>query len=345
MTKIDECFNNILLIQQSFGDQSVEIHSKISILSITTILILIALFIKLGVAPFDRATIDTYDGVPTAIISIFAVLGKFFNFIILIFYCHLINDLYEALYNNSTFNITFLERETSIWNIMDYKLYNRTFNSIILSCALISLFVGSIAVLHQTSIQRFLAYSSVSNVGFILLGIATGDPQGITAAVIYSIVYIIATLCIFTVLSFVAVRQDRIVTIYDCLRLYKIEPVLGIIFVINFLSYGGIPPLGGFYAKFYVLSSLINNQYYITWWLTILLSTITVYYYIYLISLIYFQPSESVHVGADSENLTYISSQDSTNHGSSIILYILTFTILVFPFLADIVWFLIDELI
>jgi NADH-quinone oxidoreductase subunit N len=227
--------------------------------------IIVGLLFKLGAAPFHIWLPDVYDGSPTIVTGFFSSITKIPVFILFV------NFIYVVFYS--------------------FNEYSHIF---ILLCAVCSLFIGGLGALYQNKVKRLIAYSSISHMGFMLLGIATGSLQGLQAVSIYLIVYLLLTLNFFSILFGVRKFIDggKIKTLQDFRPLFKSNPIIGVVLSLNLFSYAGIPPLAGFFGKFYVLSVSLNTGVYFIIFLAVLFSIISSVYYIRLIKLMFFEKSE-----------------------------------------------------
>jgi len=227
-----------------------------------------ALLFKLGAAPYHMWIADIYEGSPTLISFIFAVVPKFSIFVVvsrLIF--------------------------TSFWSF-----FPSLWEDFFCICGLLSLSIGCLCGLGETKIKRLLAFSSVGHVGFLCLGLSSGSLEGIQAVLFYLLIYMLtaAFLWIF-VLHFDLDRTSNktLLTFTDAIGLARSNPVLGIIVVLMIFSLAGIPPLGGFFAKLNIFISLVDASFYIIAIFAVLTSVISAFYYVRLIKIFYFEKNEN----------------------------------------------------
>jgi NADH-quinone oxidoreductase subunit N len=155
---------------------------------------------------------------------------------------------------------------------------------------MLSVIIGSLGALNQTKIKRLLAYSAIGHMGFMLLGLAPATINSLQASLVYIILYIIMSLntFAFVLIYFNKYRSslsisDRSNYISELSGLSRKEPVLAATFALSLLSIAGIPPLAGFFSKYFVLLSLIENSMYVISLITILFSVIACFYYIRII--------------------------------------------------------------
>lgn len=230
---------------------------------ISLLFIIVALFFKLSVAPFHMWSPDVYEGSPTSVTSFFAIFPKlallslFFKIFLFIFY--------------------------------DFFLLWKNF---VLICSFLSLIIGSLGALLQKKWKRFIAYSSINHVGFILIGFLLGENFGIISILLYIFIYMITSLAIFAFLIgfrlFVYPQHYQVRYLKDVISLSKVNPILAVSITLILFSMAGIPPLPGFFAKIFILTSGIQSSLYGLAIFIVLVSSISCFYYIRLIQFTYF---------------------------------------------------------
>jgi NADH-quinone oxidoreductase subunit N len=247
-------------------------------------LVLIALFFKVSAAPFHMWTPDVYEGSTTIVTTLFASLVKFISIIILI-----------RLY----FNLTF------VWPDM---------HQIVIVVAILSLLVGAFGAIRQTNLKRMLSYSAIGHVGFILAGLAVGDINSIKAMVLYAVIYSSVSLGAFAFLlmlqdesnNSVDAKNDHIYELSAIAGLAKTSPIIGMCLAVIMFSMAGIPPLAGFFAKFYILLAVVGKGFYTLATIAVLCSVASAFYYLRIIKIAYF---EGEHKG--QENITLVINNAS----------------------------------
>ena len=223
--------------------------------------IFLGIFFKLNVAPLHMWLPDIYEGSPTSVTLYMAVVPKISFFFILI----------KFLF--STFSGFFYE----IQNIL-----------IVLS--VFSIFIGSFMGIRQKKFKRLFAYSTVSHIGFLLFALSSGSREGIQSLIIYIIIYMIMSLAIWNILISLRLKKKNILGVFltDYNSLFYINPMLSLTFCIVLLSMAGIPPLLGFWVKLSVFISTINSSIYVGSICAILISSVSAFYYLRLVKLLYF---------------------------------------------------------
>ena len=229
------------------------------------VFILVGLAFKISAVPFHMWTPDVYEGAPTSITNFFAVVPKIAGLAIF---------------------IRFMD--------IPFKNILIEWQTIVIFMSIASMILGSVAAIGQTNIKRLMAYSSIGHMGFILAGIATGSQSGYASSILYLSIYSIMNLGAFACIYLM--RQDGIYSekIEDLAGLSKKRPMMALAFLIIFFSLAGIPPLGGFFAKFYVFMTVIENEMYFLAVVGLLSTVIAAFYYIKVIKVIYFDDSKII---------------------------------------------------
>ena len=177
---------------------------------------------KLSLVPFHLWTADVYEGAPSAVTAYLSVISKgsaaFVLLAVLIkVFAPMINDWQEVLY----------------WVIIA------------------TITIANIFAVRQQNLKRLMAFSSISQAGYIMLGVIGGTAQGMTALVYYVLVYAVANLGVFAVITIVALRSQKF-TLEDYAGLYKTNPKIALLMTLSLFSLAGIPPFAGFFSKFFI---------------------------------------------------------------------------------------------
>ena len=226
------------------------------------VFILVGLAFKVSAVPFHMWTPDVYEGAPTSITSYFSVVPKVAGLAVLI-----------------KFMFIPFSNILSEWQ------------TIIIFISIASMILGAIAAIGQKNIKRLLAYSSIGHVGYALAGVATGNVSGYQSAIVYISIYVIMNIGIFSCLFLLKKDGEYKENISDLSGVSKKHPLLAISFLIILFSLAGIPPLGGFFAKFYVFSAVIEQKMYALAIIGLLTTVISAFYYLKIIKIIYFDDS------------------------------------------------------
>ena len=227
------------------------------------VFILVGLAFKISAVPFHMWAPDVYQGSPTSVTAFFALLPKVAAITILIrfLYVPFINMIDQ-------------------WQI------------IIIFLSIASMLLGSIAAIGQKNLKRLIAYSSIGHMGYALAGIATGSNEGIQSSITYMLIYLFMNLAFFSCV-FMLRRNDRYFENLDDLSgLSKNHPILSFCLMIILFSLAGIPPLAGFFAKFYIFKAVIEQSMYFLAIVGLLSTVIAAFYYLRIIKIIYFDPEK-----------------------------------------------------
>jgi NADH-ubiquinone oxidoreductase chain 2 len=280
------------------------------------LLISVGFLFKIAAAPFHWWSPDVYDGVPTIVTTFIAILGKIAILVLLL----------ELFHYTSTL----------IYSVI--QLYSWTV-SLSISC-FFSLIIGTILGLTQIRIKRLLAYSTISHVGFILLGLIAHNIEGYQAFTFYIMQYILTNLNAFLVIIAIGFslylyhtnisennnlsekNNSPIQLISQLKGYYSINPVLALCLAISMFSFVGLPPLTGFFGKQMILTSALDNNNIVLVIIAILTSVIGAVYYLVIVKTIYFDKTDY--------KKSYLSVEVTLSNYLSINIAILTLGIILF---------------
>ena len=225
------------------------------------VFILVGLAFKIAVVPFHMWAPDVYEGSPTSVTLFFAVVPKIAALTVFI----------RFLY------VPFV-------NLIDQ------WQMIIIFLSLASMIFGAVSAIGQKNLKRLIAYSSIGHMGYALAGLAVGTNLGIQSSIIYISIYVIMNLGIFCCL-FMMKRKDKFFdNLEDLAGLSKNHPIISLSLLILLFSLAGIPPMAGFFAKFYIFMSVIEQSMYFLAIVGLLSTVISAFYYLRIIKIIYFDP-------------------------------------------------------
>ena len=148
--------------------------------------------------------------------------------------------------------------------------------------------LGAVAAIGQNNIKRLMAYSSIGHMGYALAGLATGTNSGIQSTIIYLIIYLVMNLGAFGCIFMMKRENTFFENINDLSGLSKNHPILSLSFLIILFSLAGIPPLAGFFAKFYIFMSVIESGMYTLAIIGLVTTVVSAFYYLRIIKIIYF---------------------------------------------------------
>ena len=223
------------------------------------VFILVGLAFKISAVPFHMWAPDVYEGSPTSVTLFFTIVPKI-----------------AAL----TVFIRFL--------FVPFLNLIEQWQMILVFLSIASMLFGAIAAIGQKNLKRLIAYSSISHVGYALAGLATGSNDGIQSSVIYIIIYIIMNLGFFSCLLMMKRNNVYYEQIDDLSGLSKNHPMLSLSLLIILFSLAGIPPLAGFFAKFYIFKSVIEQSMYFLAIVGLLATVVAAFYYLRIIKIMYF---------------------------------------------------------
>ncbi len=226
------------------------------------VFILVGLAFKISAVPFHMWTPDVYEGAPTSITSYFAVVPKVAGLALLI------------KFMNVPFSNILLEWQT-----------------IIIFLSIASMILGAVAAMIQKNFKRLLAYSSIGHIGYALAGVATGAIAGYQSAIVYISIYVIMNIGAFSCLYLLKKDGQYKENINDLSGISKKHPLLAISLLIILFSLAGVPPLGGFFAKFYVFVAVLEKEMYALAIIGLLTTVMSAFYYLKIIKTIYFDDS------------------------------------------------------
>jgi len=163
---------------------------------------------------------------------------------------------------------------------------------IIVLISILSMALGAVAAIGQTNIKRLMAYSSIANMGYVLIGLAAGTIQGVEGVLLYLAIYLVTTIGAFACI--LAMRRGNLMVeeIADLKGLARTKPAMAFFLAMLLFSMAGVPPLAGFFAKFYVFLAAIKAGLYTLAVIGVLASVVGAYYYLMIIKVMYFDEPE-----------------------------------------------------
>ena len=223
------------------------------------VFIIVGLAFKVSAVPFHMWTPDVYQGSPTSVTSFFALVPKIAAFTVFIrfMYVPFVNVINQ-------------------WQL------------IIIFLSIASMILGAVAAIGQNNIKRLMAYSTIGHMGYALAGLATNTEQGIQSTIIYLSIYLVMNLGMFSCIFMMKRENNFYENINDLSGLSRNHPMLAFSFLIILFSLAGIPPLAGFFAKFYIFMAVIEVEMYLLAVIGLLTTVISAFYYLRIIKIIYF---------------------------------------------------------
>ena len=224
------------------------------------VFVLAGLAFKIAAVPFHMWTPDVYEGAPTPVTAFFASAPKVAAVAMLV---RMAIDAFGA--------------QTDAWQ------------QIVIFAAMASIVVGALGAIGQDNLKRVLAYSSINNVGFILIGLATATPEGVSAVLVYLAIYVVMTIGAFTAVLMLRDREgEQLETFTDIAGLSTVRPAVAWGVLLLMFSLAGIPPLFGFWGKFVVFQAAVQADMIILAAIGIAASVIGAFYYLKFVKVMFF---------------------------------------------------------
>ena len=236
------------------------------------VFVLAGIAFKISAVPFHMWTPDVYEGAPTPVTAFFAAAPKIAAMAMLI---RVVQGAFEPAAADWRQIITFL--------------------------AIASMGLGAFAAIGQTNIKRLMAYSSIGHMGFALVGLAAGSEEGVSGVVLYMIIYMAMTLGTFACILAMRRADGMVENISDLAGLSRTNPMMALVLTAFMFSLAGIPPLAGFWAKYFVFLAAIQAELYVLSVIGVVASVVGAFYYLRVVKVMWFDEPEQGFVGMASE--------------------------------------------
>lgn len=233
---------------------------------------------KISLVPFHLWTADTYQGAPTTVTSYLSVISKG-----------------AAAFTLMIVLVKVFANMVAQWQLLLYIV-------IVLSITVANLFA-----IRQKDLKRFLAFSSISQAGYIMLAVISGTPYGMTSLIFYVLIYMVANLAAFGVISAVEQHSGGKVGMDDYNGLYRTNPKLAVTMTLALFSLAGIPPFAGFFSKFFIFASAFEEGFHVLVFIALINTVISLYYYLLVVKAMFITPNESPVPAFRSDTSTRIS--------------------------------------
>ena len=225
--------------------------------------IIAGLGFKISLVPFHLWTADTYEGAPTVVTGYLSVVSKGAAAFVLF---TILAKVFAPLVDR--------------WDTVLFWLI------------VASITIGNLFALRQQNLKRFMAFSAISQAGYVVLGVVSGTPEGMTSLVYYLLVYMAANLAIFAVITIVEERSGKI-EIDDYNGFYRTNPKLAFLMTLSLFSLAGIPPFAGFFSKFFIFMSAFKAGHHLLVFIALINTVISLYYYLMIVKAMYIKPTDS----------------------------------------------------
>ena len=233
-------------------------ENSVLLFSFGLILILSGLAFKLSAAPFHMWTPDVYEGSPSSVTTILITIPKVAVLVAII------RVLKEPFF--------YLQE---LWH------------QIVIILIILSMLIGSVSALRQENIKRLFAYGTIANIGYVLIGIISNSAEGLSASILYLVIYTVASLGVFSFIMMLRKENSQILNLNSLAGFSQLNPVASVCMVMLLLSMAGIPPFAGFFAKFYIFVSAVEAGFLFIAIIGVIFSVISAFYYLKIIKIMY----------------------------------------------------------
>ncbi len=218
---------------------------------------------KISLVPFHLWTADVYQGAPTPVTSYLSVISKS-----------------SAAFVLLTILIKVFAPVMAQWQ------------EVLFWITILSITVANLFAIRQQNMKRFMAFSAISQAGYIMLGVIGGSPEGMTTLVYYVLVYLVATLAVFAVITIVEQRSGKI-DMDDYNGFYLTNPKLSVLMTLALFSLAGIPPFAGFFSKFFIFMAAFKAGFHLLVFIALLNTVVSLYYYLLIVKAMFINKNET----------------------------------------------------
>ncbi len=229
------------------------------------VLIIAGMGFKISLVPFHLWTADTYEGAPTVVTGYLSVISKGAAAFVLM---------------------------TILMKVFGAEAFQGMWSEGFFWIIIASITIANLFAIRQKNLKRFMAFSAISQAGYLVLGMMGGTAQGMTALVFYLLVYMAANLGAFAVLHVVEQNSGKI-GMDDYNGLYQTNPKLAFLMTLCLFSLAGIPPFAGFFSKFFIFMAAFNAGYELLVFIALVNTVISLYYYLLIVKAMYINPSDA----------------------------------------------------
>ena len=261
----------------NFNLIAVNYNSESLGLLIGIVFVCAGLAFKVSAVPFHMWTPDVYQGAPTPITGFFALAPKIAAMGLLVRF--LFNSFGEIY---------------SDWQ------------QIIIFISIASMVLAAFAAIAQTNIKRLMAYSSIGHIGYALIGIACVSNEGLRSLLVYLMIYLVMNIAVFSFILSMKRKDEYFENISDLSGLYKNHPFASVMISLTMFSLAGIPPLAGFFGKFYIFMSAIESNMFALSIIGVLASVVGAFYYLRIVKIIYFDEPQEKFDGLSIRSLSFL---------------------------------------
>jgi NADH-quinone oxidoreductase subunit N len=241
------------------------------------VFVLSALAFKISAVPFHMWTPDVYEGAPTPVTAFLIGIPKVAAFALIL------RVLFVA-----------------------FPGISAQWTQIIVFVSIASMLLGSFAAIGQSNIKRMMAYSTIGHMGFALVGVAAGSAEGVRGVLVYLTVYVVMNAGVFCCILMMRRNGEQVEQINDLAGLSRHQPVMAFFFAMLMFSLAGIPPLAGFFAKFYVFAAAVQAGLFPLAVIGVVTSVIGAFYYLRIVKIIYFDEPAAAYENNMPGELTVV---------------------------------------
>jgi NADH-quinone oxidoreductase subunit N len=233
---------------------------------------------KISLVPFHLWTADVYEGAPTQVTAYLSVISKT-----------------AAVFTLMLIFLKVFAQMIPFWQDMLYWMIIATIT------------VANLFAIRQQNLKRFFAFSSISQAGYLMLGVICGHAGGLTPLVFYALVYLAANLVIFGILAVIEQQTDGKINLTDYNGLYRTNPRLTLLMTLSLFSLAGIPPFAGFFSKFFIFMAAFQAGFKVLVFIAVINTVISLYYYLLVVKAMYILPGEQPVAPFRSDRYTRLS--------------------------------------
>ena len=246
-----------------YFDQLTQFLNYDSLIILGFLFFITGLLFKISIVPFHLWTADVYEGAPISVTSYLSVISKGASAFILM-----------------VILFTFARPLIDLWRELIFLL------------SILTMFIGNLFALRQKNIKRFLAFSSIAQAGFLILGMISGSQLGMTSVIFFIATYIFSNLGAFGVVYAIS-NKTGMENMDDYNGFYRTNPLLSVLMMLSLFSLAGIPPVAGFFGKFFLFMSAASEGYYWLIFIAVINVTISLYYYLLVIRAMFIRRNDN----------------------------------------------------
>jgi NADH-quinone oxidoreductase subunit N len=236
------------------------------------ILLLSGLAFKISAVPFHMWTPDVYEGAPTSVTAFFAIVPKVAGLALIV-------RVFAG----------------------PFGPIPEQWQQVVALISAASMVLGALAAIGQPNIKRLLAYSSIGHMGYVLMGLAAANFDGVGAIMIYLAIYMLSGIGAFAVVLMMKKKDRMVEKVSDLAGVARTQPLLALAMTIMMFSMAGIPPLAGFFGKLFIFESAVEAKLYTLAVLGVVSSVVAAYYYLYIIKVMYFDEPGDEQIDAPAD--------------------------------------------